>query len=47
MMRIPTSDLPILLSDTVYPEVCKACAEKEDGKRKSWVYNDNDSNLIP
>ena len=34
MMRIPTSDLPILLSDTVYAEVCKACAEKEDRKRK-------------
>ena len=46
-MTIPTSDLPILLSDTVYPEVCKACAEKEDRKRKSWVYNDKDSNLIP
>ena len=47
MMRIPTSDLPILLSDTVYAEVCKACAEKEDRKRKSWVYNDKDSNLRP
>ena len=47
MMKIPTSDLPILLSDTVYAEVWKACAEKEDRKRKSWVYNDKDSNLRP
>ena len=35
MMRIPTSDLPILLSDTVYAEVCRPVQKKKIEKEKA------------